>query len=160
MSYPDAQSLSRSYGSTHWLIGKLVDGLSNEESLIQPQFEGNCLNWVLGHILAGRNEALSYLGAEPIWDDSEAARYKTGSPPIMEAAQALTLERLLEDFAQSQARILAALERITPEELGEVVETRFGERPVAQHIAGLHWHETYHTGQLELLRAMAESAKS
>ena len=66
MDYPTAQSLSQSYGSTHWLINRLVDGLSNADSLVQPPFEANCLNWVVGHILAGRNEALSYLGAEPI----------------------------------------------------------------------------------------------
>ena len=42
-----------------------------------------------------------------------------------------------------------------PIALAEVVETRFGERPVGQHVAGLHWHETYHTGQLELLRQLA-----
>lgn len=158
MTFPDAHSLGQSYGSTHWLIGKLVDGLSNEDSLVQPPFEANCLNWVLGHILAGRNEALTYLGAEPIWGEAELDRYKTGSPPIVEAAQALPLERLLHDFEESQQRILAALESVTSEELATVVETRFGDRPVGQHVAGLHWHETYHTGQLELLRALAEAA--
>ena len=158
MTYPDAHSLGESYGTTHWLIEKLVDGLSNEDSLIQPPFEANCLNWILGHILAGRNETLTYLGAEPIWGEPELARYKTGSPPITGADQALSLDRLLSDFEESQQRILATLESATPEELATVVETRFGDRPVGQHIAGLHWHETYHTGQLELLRALAESA--
>lgn len=160
MTYPNAKSLSQSYGSTHWLINKLVDGLSNDDSLVQPPFEANCLNWVLGHILAGRNEALTYLQAKPIWGDAELARYKTGSPPITEADQALPLERLLGDFEESQKRIVAALEETSPEDLATIVETRFGERPVGQHINGLHWHETFHTGQLELLRALAESARS
>jgi hypothetical protein len=160
MTHPDAQSLSQSYGSTHWLIGKLVDGLSNDDSLVQPPFEANCLNWVLGHILAGRNEALSYLAAEPIWDEAEAARYKTGSPPITRADQALPFERLLNDFEESQRRLVAALEDTSAEQLATVVDTRFGERPVGQHIDGLHWHETYHTGQLEILRALALAARS
>jgi hypothetical protein len=160
MNYPDAQSLSQSYGTTYWLINKLVDGLSNDDSLVQPPFEANCLNWVLGHILAGRNETLSYLAAELIWGEPELERYKTGSPPITQEEQALPLERLLSDFEESQKRILAALESISPEALAVVVDTRFGERPAGQHIAGLHWHETYHTGQLELLRALAESASS
>ncbi|MGD8857921.1 MAG: hypothetical protein PVG33_16410, partial [Chloroflexota bacterium] len=117
MTHPDAQSLSQSYGSTHWLITKLVDGLSNDDSLVQPPFEANCLNWVLGHILAGRNEALSYLGAELIWDEAELARYKTGSPPITRADQALPLERLLRDFEESQQRIVTALESASAEAL-------------------------------------------
>ena len=86
------------------------------------------------------------------------ARYKSGSSPITTASQSLSLEKLLDDFEESQKRILAALERITADELAAVVDTRFGARPVSQHIAGLHWHETYHTGQLELLRALARKA--
>jgi hypothetical protein len=37
-------------------------------------------------------------------------------------------------------------------------ETNRGLKPVAQHLAELHWHETYHTGQLELLRDLAKAA--
>jgi hypothetical protein len=158
MTFTDAQSLSQAYGSTYWLINKLVDGLTNDDSLIQPPFESNCLNWILGHILTGRNEALSYLDVEPIWGEVEVNRYKSGSPPITRADQALPLERLLRDFEESQERIVLALESASPEELATVVDTRFGERPVGQHIGGLHWHETYHTGQLEILRALALSA--
>ncbi|MFN2221726.1 MAG: DinB family protein, partial [Candidatus Promineifilaceae bacterium] len=113
-----------------------------------------------GHILAGRNEALSYLGAELIWDEAELARYKTGSPPITRADQALPLERLLRDFEESQQRIVTALESASAEALATIVDTRFGERPLGQHIDGLHWHETYHTGQLEILRALALSPRT
>lgn len=49
MTYPDAQSLNKEYGTTLRLNGKLVADLSNKDSLIQPFFEANCLNWVLGH---------------------------------------------------------------------------------------------------------------
>ena len=28
-----------------------VEGISYEESLIQPQPAGNCLNWVIGHLV-------------------------------------------------------------------------------------------------------------
>jgi hypothetical protein len=160
MTHPSAHSLTESYSSTGWLINKWVGGLTNEDSLVQPPFEANCLNWVLGHIVAGRNEALTYLEAEPIWGEAELARYRTGSPPITRAEQALPLDRLLIDFEESQKRITAALESMPAERLAAIVDTRFGERPLGQHIDGLHWHETYHTGQLELLKALAESARS
>ncbi len=52
MTYPSAQSLSQDFGTTHWPISKLVTGLSNKDGLVQPPFEVNCLNLVLGHILA------------------------------------------------------------------------------------------------------------
>lgn len=157
MNYPDGPAIGQSYGSTHWLIKKHADGLSHADSVIQPPFQANCFNWVLGHILAGRNEALSYLGGPTLWNEEEMDLYKTGSAPITEAEQGLALGRLLADLDESQELIVERLEQITPDDLAEIVDTRFGKRPVGQHVAGLHWHETYHTGQLEILRALAST---
>ena len=159
MYLPDAESLSQSYSSTHWLIKKHAKDLSNADSLIQPPYPGNCFNWVFGHIIAGRNEALTYLEADPVWGEEELARYRTGSGPITSQDQALPLERLLADLDLTQERITATLAQIDPARLEEIVETRFGQRPVAQHVDGLNWHETYHTGQLELLRELALSSR-
>ena len=155
MSYPDAEYISQSYASNQWLIGKLTEGLTHADSLEQPPFKANCLNWVVGHILSGRNEALNYLGATPFWSQEEAAHYVTGSSPITGDDQGLSFERLLSDLDLSQKRIEAALAEISDEALAEVVDTRFGPRPVGEHVASLHWHETYHLGQLELLRELA-----
>ena len=113
------------------------------------------MNWVLGHIVASRNEALSYLGAEPVWGDEELAHYKTGSEPITSSDQGLTLEQLRADFDEAHERITDRVAEISNEELAQIVDTRFGERQVGEHVASLHWHETYHTGQLELLRELA-----
>ena len=140
MSYPDAQTLNQAYSSTQWLIKKHAGGLSHADSVVQPLFKANCFNWVLGHIISGRNEALTYLGGPPLWAEEELALYKTGSQPITNSEQALPLERLLADLDKSLPGI------------------RFGERPVGQHIDGLQWHETYHTGQLEILRELALSS--
>jgi hypothetical protein len=149
--------MGQSYGSTHWLIKKHADGLSQADSIIQPPFQANCFNWILGHILAGRHEALSYLGGPTLWKEEEIALYKTGSAPITKAGQGLALGRLLADLDETQVLIVERLEQVSPEELARIVDTRFGERPMGQHIAGLHWHETYHTGQLEILRELASS---
>ena len=155
MSYPDGQSLSNSFRFTHMLIKRMTRGLTHEDSVVQPPFQGNALNWVMGHIVASRNEALSYLGAEPVWGDEELVHYKTGSEPITSSEQGLTLEQLQAAFNEAHERLSDRLAEISDEELGVIVETRFGERPVGEHVASLHWHETYHTGQLELLRELA-----
>jgi uncharacterized damage-inducible protein DinB len=157
MNYPDAEALGQSFDFTHMLITRLTAGLTHADSVVQPPFKGNALNWVLGHIVAGRNEALTYLGGQPVWGDEELSFYKTGSDPITGEDQGLTMEELLAAFDEVQERIADRLSEISAEELAEVVDTRFGERPVAEHLSGLHWHETYHTGQLELLRELAGS---
>ncbi len=62
MTHPRAQALIEDYGTTTWLIHHLTDDLTQTESLLQPPFEANCLNWVVGHIVNGRNTALTVLG--------------------------------------------------------------------------------------------------
>jgi hypothetical protein len=158
MKYPEAEKLAQSYGATHWLIHQHVDGLDHPASLIQPPFQANCLNWVVGHILVSRHTVLRLLGAEPVWGQETITRYKTGSEPITEDGQGLPLAQLVTDLDQVQERIVAALAEVTPDALAEEAETDRGVRSVGEHIYGLHWHETYHTGQLELLRALADSA--
>jgi uncharacterized damage-inducible protein DinB len=155
MTHPDAETLIGSFGLTHQLIRMQTDGLSHKDSLLQPPFRGNCLNWVLGHILEGRNTALTLLGESPIWDKEMVSRYGRGSEAITQGEQARPLERLLEDLDRSQERIAAALKRTMPEELATVVPFRGSQRPLGQALASQHWHETYHTGQLELLRQLA-----
>jgi uncharacterized damage-inducible protein DinB len=155
MTHPDAETLIGSFGLTHQLIRMQTDGLSHKDSLLQPPFRGNCLNWVLGHILEGRNTALTLLGESPIWDNEKVSRYGRGSEAITRGEQALPLGRLLEDLDRSQERIAAALTGTTPEELATVVPFRGSQRPLGQALASQHWHETYHTGQLELLRQLA-----
>jgi hypothetical protein len=123
MTDPDAETLIGSFGLTHQLIRMQTDGLSHKDSLLQPPFRGNCLNWVLGHILVGRNTALKLMQETLIWDEAE--------------------------------RIAAALKCTTPEELATVVPFRGSRRSLGQALASQHWHETYHTGQLELLRQLA-----
>jgi len=155
MSYADPKILSLSFKTTNWLIKKLAKGLDNNGSVRQPPFPGNCFNWVLGHILASRNEVLNYLEVDPILGEEELALYKTGSPAITNEEQGLPLDDLMETLAVSQERIMSTLKTISTEAWDKIVGTRFGDRPVGQHIGGLHWHETYHTGQLELLRELA-----
>ena len=61
-----AQQLIDDYAGNTWLIERHVEGLSHEESVLQPPFPANCLNWVLGHIISRRNSALELLGVESI----------------------------------------------------------------------------------------------
>jgi uncharacterized damage-inducible protein DinB len=155
MKHPDAETLIQSFDLTRRVIHMQTEGLTHADSLVQPPFRGNCLNWVLGHILVGRNQVLTILGEPQIWDEAEAARYRSGSEPVTGEEQALSLKRLLADLDHSQERIAAALELVSPASLAEPVESGERERSRGQAVAFLHWHETYHTGQLELLRQLA-----
>ena len=146
--------LIQSYQTTTWLINKQADGLTHEESVVQLPFRSNCFNWVVGHILVSRDRALRLLEAEPVLTDAETAVYETGSEPVTYTAQAIPLERLLNAVTESHSRIEAALQAATKEQLSAIYNEEH-QQSVGDRIRGLHWHESYHLGQLEILRQAA-----
>lgn len=77
-------------------------GLSHEDSLFQPQPEGNCLNWVVGHLVHSRLHILALLGAAPSFLPEKFARYAQGSTPVTSEADAVRFEELMEAFLALQ----------------------------------------------------------
>ena len=154
-----SDQIARTFQSNAAVGRRQLEGLTHEESLQTPGFNANPLNWILGHIVNGRNEALSYLDRPGIFSEDESERYRTGSERIRPET-ALELSELTARLDAAQADLEAALAAVTEEFLQEVVPTRFGDRPRWQHLSGLAWHETYHVGQLELLRQFVLDERS
>jgi len=138
------------------IVKAQTQGLTQADSLLQPPFRGNCLNWVLGHLAGNRNTMLLFLGEEAILSEAHAKRYGYGSQPVCgEAADILTLEQLLAALEQSQKVLAARLQKIQAEELAREVQSFLGTTTLGQLLFFLYWHETYHTGQTEPLRQLA-----
>jgi uncharacterized damage-inducible protein DinB len=127
--------------------------MTHEESLLQLPFRGNCFNWVVGHLVVSRDRVLEILGEQPLLTPEEKALYANGSDPITEAtaAQAVRFEKLLADLDTSQQRIAAALQRLTYADM----EALSNERPLGKRLAYFAFHDSYHTGQTEILRQLA-----
>ena len=157
MTASRAQILIDDFETNTWLIHRHVDGVSDEDSLLQLPFQANCLNWILGHIVWRRNSVLSALGLAPLWNESTALKYKTDSKAIKSQADAVPFTDLLADLDQTNQAIIAALKEVTDSSLDEVVINDRGEKRVIEHLQGFHWHETYHIGQLDILRAFINS---
>ena len=152
----DSQQLADAFALNLRIIRMQTDSLTHEDSLLQPPFRGNCLNWVLGHILANRSRVLQSLGEDGVLDDDALARYEIRSAPIAgDGEGVLPLETLLEALERSQQGIAAGLQRATREDLAQEVERGGRAVTLGQALFGLYFHETYHTGQLELLRQLA-----
>ena len=138
------------------VVKRQTDGLTHADSLLQTPFRANCMNWVIGHIAANQNRILGFLGEEPVLAEHERARYLTDSEPIAAADErVLSLETLLAALERSQERIAAGLRRATAEDLQKEVQVGQRTTTVGQRIFFLYFHETYHVGQLELLRQLA-----
>ncbi len=133
-----------------WVLHQQIDGLTHEESLLQLPFRGNCLNWVVGHIVENRNRVLALVNLPPLWTEE---RYKTGADPITEDSQALRFEALMDYLDRSSTQVGEGIRQLALEDIEKVV-TDNG-RTLGQGLLGLYWHETYHIGQTELLRQLA-----
>jgi hypothetical protein len=138
------------------IIKSQTKDLSHADSLVQPPFRGNCLNWVLGHIAGTRDGMLQFLGEAPILDEAQSARYGYGSEPVCGDEEGiLELAELLATLESAQKGIAAKLEGITPEQLATEVKSFLGTTTLAQLLFYLYWHESYHVGQTEMLRQLA-----
>jgi hypothetical protein len=147
--------LAEAFARNVRVIKMQADGLTHADSLLQPPFRGNCLNWIVGHIALSRDEVLETLGEPPVMS-ADGARYKRGSEVLADAdADALPLEELLARLDRAQERIAAALSRM--DEAAMARELTLGDRKltVGQRAFFLYFHETYHVGQTELLRQLA-----
>lgn len=138
------------------LIKAQTAGLAQADTLIQPSPGGNCMNWVLGHTLESLLEMLELLGGEAPLDRLALSTYRRESEPVRgDGPGVWTLEALLDGHARVQAALAARLSQMS--EADFAAEVRFGERvmTLGWRAFFLHFHHTYHVGQLEMLRQLA-----
>jgi hypothetical protein len=155
MNIQDPETMQQSYRTTYWLITAQTNSITDSESLLQLPFPANCMNWVVGHLVVHRDFVLDLLGQPTVWGDIEYRRYATGSRPIKNAEQALPFHEILEALALSQERIATGMNMVTPALWLTDTNLNGRQGSIGALIAGYHWHETYHCGQLEILRQLA-----
>lgn len=139
----------------HQVVRRNVDGLTHEESLIQPAPGGNCLNWIVGHLVWASNRTLRLLGQEPVLDEGAAKRYERGGAPIRDGADAVDLGQLLLAWDAVPARMDAGLAGLTPDTLDRLApESPSGDpnETIRTLLATVMFHQAYHAGQTAVLR--------
>lgn len=154
----EVRVLRHQMGATHWVVKQNVDGLTQEESLIQPQPGGNCLNWNVGHLLYVYDQILPMLGQTPVLGVDTLKRYGRGTAQLENAAEALDLDQLMTAWDEAVQRVEAGLESLTPEILDRPAPfspTNNPEETVRTLLSKVQFHQAYHAGQTGLLRRMA-----
>ena len=134
------------------ILQQQVAGLTHAESIIQVEFPGRCLNWIVGHLVTYRDEMLRVLGAQPIWDADRHERYSLNLADDHRSPPPVAFAHILDDWCLGQNRLLAQLQQTTMADLTMI--SNDGERTVGQRISALVWHETYHIGQTEIVRQL------
>lgn len=137
------------------IIKGKTEGLTHEDSMKQLPFPGNCMNWNIGHILVYRAQYLGLIDGKSKPDEAEFAIYGAGSEPLTDSNKALPLDTLLTRLNEASAQVISALESLPPEKLTEVFDEEKGTTVDDRLSFYLMFHESYHTGQLEILQELA-----
>jgi uncharacterized damage-inducible protein DinB len=143
---------------THQVVRLNVQGVTHKESLTRPTPGGNCLNWVLGHLLGVYNDVLPRVGQKPVMDKDVLKRYARGTPPIEDPTEALDVQELLTGWDEATKRMDAGLAGLTAEDLARPVPNSPGGNPnetVRSLLATVLFHQAYHAGQTGILRRIA-----
>lgn len=148
--------LTKQYAMNGRTIAKNVEGMSEDQALVRAP-GGSCALWVLGHILASRNGVHALLKLPPALPDATAAPFKRGAPADGLAGTGTSLSDLQAAWRSSQAALEEALPRLTAGDLERrlTMPAPLGEGAVAEHLGFLSFHESYHAGQLGILRRLA-----
>ena len=151
------QKLADAYQRNLEIIKMQTENISQEDSLLQLPFRSNCLNWVVGHVLANRCNILVLLGAEDIRPEVDLDHYERESDPILESGLGvLPLEELIIHLEETQKRLEEALKKETLESLERQAPYRDrAEQTVGYWLFFLYFHDSYHVGQTEILRQAA-----
>jgi hypothetical protein len=157
---PEIAQLLHLAGVVRQVVALNAAGVSHEESLIQPRPGGNCMNWVLGHLVAVYDRSREIFRPEGYAPDDSLARYPRGSEPITGPEDARDFGELLalwDDLAKQHEAGLAALTRgdlSKPAPFSPDGPPREGDT-VGSLLATIQFHQAYHAGQLGVLRRIA-----
>lgn len=142
-------------GTSNHVIKQKTAGLSHADSMLQLPFPGNCMNWILGHLLVYREQSIGVIDGVSQPDEGEFAKYGYGSEPMTDPAEAIPLETLLDRLDGASERMIGALKEMPASRLEEFVDEERG-ATVAQRLHFyIVFHEAYHVGQLEPLYELA-----
>lgn len=139
-----------------WVLESHLGGIDEAESF-RAGPGGNSLNWVLGHILYTRNaKVLELVGRESL-DLVDLGRYARSSKPLTDPAEGVALADLRAMIEPTTEEILKGLGDLAASWWEEKAPFSFLQDPeetMSGLVAGFVFHESYHCGQIALIRRL------
>lgn len=132
-----------------------VDDLNDDELLRRPHPACNHIKWQLGHLIASEHKMIEQVapGAMPPLPPGFADRYTAATATSDDPAAFDTKEDLLKVFEAQRAGTLAALEKVSIDELDRPTGVEYAPTVAAMfEMQGSHW--LMHAGQWAVVRRM------
>ena len=136
------------------LFRNCLDGLTEEQACARPSAATNSASFVAAHLADSRFFLLKVLGAE---QPSPLARYLGGARSIDDLRQSPPLAEIQAAWTTASHALRDRVEAMTAVDLDAPLTVRFPvpEQTVRATLAFLVQHDSYHIGQLALLRKHA-----
>jgi DinB family protein len=147
--------------STQMVLRMNVDGITHQESLIHPQPAGNCVNWVIGHLLWVYGNVLPLLEQQPVVDQASLRGFERGASPLLDPNEAHDFTELMNISDATTARIDEGFANLTSDQLdarAPFSPTNNPNETVRSLLTVVSFHQAYHAGQTGLLRRVVGKA--
>lgn len=151
---PALTSIAHGYSLNAWAFGRCVDDFSTADWLVHDNI-GHSARWISGHIVVYRHRALRLMGL-PSDRLPWANVFKKGTSPD-DVPPTLDCAAIRVAFYDAQQTMKPAWDSITEAQVNLPLEHVLpdGGDTVLAGLRFLAWHETYHVGQLGMLRRVA-----
>src|SRR5262245_3898367 len=151
---PRIETLAQILRLNTTLFRNCLDGFTDEMATRRPSNSTNSAAFVASHVTDTRFYLLKLLGVER---PNPVEQSLAGARTIADIKQLLPLQQILDAWTSAAHALRERLETITPAELDASIETRFpmADPTILSALAFLVQHDTYHIGQLAMLRKHA-----
>lgn len=149
----DRETLLNQLALVDYVVNQNLDGISHEDSLKVPAEGGNCCNWIMGHVVRSRNQAIQLLGIPSSIDESKYEVYTDA--PLADPSKAVRFEDIVASFRAMQPRFIEGLQNLSSDEAAKPAPFSPAGNPnetVGSLMGAFVFHETYHVGQTGVLR--------
>jgi len=150
----DPQVLAFQFGVGAFVLERNLAEVTNEESFRPPNPGGNTMNWIVGHVVRTRNQALGLLGQTPPFEVEDFAAYGAGES---RSGQTLSIDELKRRFDKLGPMLDGALRRTSQSQLSGAAPfspTGNPHETIGTLLASIAFHEAYHLGQTGLSRRL------
>lgn len=150
----DMLSIAAMYKTNGSLFEKAIQGVPEEQWLSRPVNDCNHLLWVVGHITFYRGVTLKLAGQTPVpfaWEKLFARGSQLVSPE-----EYPKVSEIQQAWAEVSAKLTESLPSASADVLGKPAAERSPslDGTVGGTVGFLCLHETYHVGQMGLLRKL------
>jgi uncharacterized damage-inducible protein DinB len=149
----DRETLLNQLALVDYVLTQNLEGISHEASLKQPAEGGNNFNWIMGHVVRSRNQAIQLLGVPSSIDESKYEVYN--DQPLADPSKAVRFEDIVVSFKAMQPRFIEGLQNLSAEDAAKPAPFSPAGNPhetIGSLLGAFVFHETYHVGQTGVLR--------